>query len=84
MTTLTPGEIGQKLVDLKVFSRDYDAQRRKMMYSYGTQKEEAYKAMLEAEKKYLALSDWFINQGIHIFWDRQRQEYIVVPSIHTQ
>ncbi|MGI9061190.1 MAG: hypothetical protein ACR2H5_21720 [Ktedonobacteraceae bacterium] len=84
MPAPTREEITQKLADLKAYSREFDMYRACMRSTSGEQVNEAYRAMLEAEKHYTALSDWFINQGIHVFWDIERQEYIVVPTIHAQ
>jgi len=84
MDASTKEEITEKLVQLKQYSREYDAQRKKMLYSSGKQVDEAYQAMLEAEKHYLALSDWFIEQRIPVFWDCEQQKYIALPPLPTQ
>ena len=76
-------EITQKLADLKASSRAFDVYRACMRSTSGEHVNEAYRAMLEAEMHYIALSDWFINHGLHVFWDRERQEYRVVPSLHA-
>jgi len=81
MAAPTSTEITEKLALLKQHGRDYDAQRQRMMYAHGEEVNGAYQAMLEAEKKYLALSDWFIDQGIPVFWDCERQVYIALPAI---
>ncbi|MEO9057047.1 MAG: hypothetical protein ABI396_02630 [Ktedonobacteraceae bacterium] len=76
-------EITQKLADLKAYSREFDRYHACMRSTSGEQANEAYRAMLEAEKHYIALSDWFINQHLHILWDRERQEYLL-PSIQVE
>lgn len=81
MVAPTSTEIAEKLVHLKQYGREYDAQRQRMMYAHGEEVDEAYQAMLEAEKQYLALSDWFVEQGIPVFWDCERQVYIALPAI---
>jgi len=83
MEAPTHEEIAEKLVQLKQFSRAFDAYRACMRSTSGEQVDVAYQAMLEAEKKYLALSDWFIDQGIAIRWHKEQQKYVVLPSIHT-
>jgi len=74
-------EIEERLAALKQHSRAFDMYRACMRTTNGEQVDVAYQAMLEAEKQYLAVSDWFTEQDIHVRWDRENQKYIAFPSI---
>ena len=83
MAIPTTEEITEKLAQLKQYSREFDRYRECMRSMRSEQVNTAYKAMVEAEKQYNALSDWFVAQWIAIGWDRGRQEYIVLPEVAT-
>lgn len=83
MAIPTTEEITEKLAQLKQYSREFDKYRDCMRSTSSEQMNKAYKAMVEAEKKYNVLSDWFVAQGIEICWDRGRQEYIVQHVLAT-
>ena len=83
MAIPTTEEITERLAQLKQYSREFDRYRDCMRSMRSEQLNTAYKAMVEAEKQYNALSDWFVAQGIEICWDRGRQEYIVQSVLAT-
>lgn len=74
-------EINTKLAQLKQYSRDFDAYEARWKATNGERA--AYSAMCEAERNYIALSDWLWRQSILIKWDREKQEYIVLLEMAT-
>ena len=72
-------EIAEKLQLLKHYSREFTLWEAHWK-AYGG-KREAFNAMTDAERSYVALSDWLWSQGINAVWDKEKQEYVVrVPT----
>ena len=72
---MTAEEIAEKLIQLKHYSREFDAQNARWKATGGERA--AYKAMCEAERNYVSLSDWLWKKGISVWWNKERQEYII-------
>lgn len=68
-------EIAEKLRLLKRYSEDFTLWEA-YWKAYGG-KRAAYHAMMDAERKYVELSDWLYRQGVKVMWDKERQEYVV-------
>ena len=75
-------EIAEKLRLLKHYSREFDANEARWKATGGERA--AYKAMCEAERNYVALFDWLWKQGISVWWDREKQEYIIKSLYRCQ
>ena len=81
MVAPTQEEIAAMLVRLNYFSRDFDVQEARWKVTHGEQA--AYESMMQAERDYVALSEWLWSQGIAVFWDRTKQEYTTCHEFVT-
>ena len=69
-------EILQKLADLKTYQEQYDQANRAMQHARNQDEVQTqWHLMEEAEKRYNALSDWFIEHRYTITWNREKQAY---------
>ena len=67
-------EITQKLVDLATFQNLYDQARRALQHANSEEQARKHSwLMKEAEREYIALSDWLSDHDLIVRWDREKQ-----------